>query len=240
MEIMNAEIAAAPANVLLAGVVGTTGYGLAAPESDVGRLGLFAARTGKLLGLHPVEQSVVSSKPGVTWHEAGKCAAIALRVNPAITELMWLPDDLYATRTALGRTLIAIRISFLSRVHVRNACLGYATRRFRRLGNRGDGSVGAGTRRRTAKRARHLLSLLTRGLGLDETGSLTARLDDPGHDREFGGRVAAGDIAAARREVTSAGRWFDEADSALPGKPDGRAVGFWLQMVRREYCAAAS
>jgi uncharacterized protein len=240
MEIMNAEIAAAPANVLLAGVVGSTGYCLATPESDVDRLGLFAARTEKLLGLHPVEQSVVSSKPGVTWHEAGKYAALALGVNPAITELMWLPDDLYETRTALGLALIAIRSSFLSRAHVRNAYLGYATQQFRRLENRGDGSFSAGTRRRTAKHARHLLRLLTQSLKLYETGSLTVRLHKPGYYREFGERAAAGDIAAAQREVTSAERWFAEADSPLPGKPDGRHVEFWHKMVRRECQAAAS
>jgi hypothetical protein len=240
MEVMNAEIAVAPPNVLLAGVVGSTAYGLATPKSDVDQLGLFAARTEKLLGLHPVQQSVVSSKPDATWHEAGKYAALALRVNPTITELMWLPDDLYETRTALGSALIAIRSSFLSRTHVRNAYLGYATQQFRRLENRGDGSFSADTRKRTAKHARHLLRLLAQGLELYETGSLTVRLGDPGHYREFGERVAAGDIAAAQREVTSAERLFDGADSPLPDKPDERAVEFWLQMVRREYYAAAS
>jgi uncharacterized protein len=163
-----------------------------------------------------------------------------LRVNPTITELMWLPDDLYEIRTALGSALIAIRSSFLSRTHVRNAYLGYATQQLRRLESRGDGSFSASTRKRTVKHARHLLRLLTQGLELCETGLLTVRLDNPGHCREFGERVAAGVIAAVQREVTSAGRWFDEADSQLPDKPDERAVEFWLQIVRREYYAAAS
>lgn len=229
-----------PPNVLLSGIVGSTAYGLATGDSDVDRLGAWAAPTEKLLGLHPVQPSVVSSKPDITFHEAGKFAALALKVNPAITELMWLPDDLYETRTWLGNALLSIRSAFLSRAHVRNAYLGYATQQFRRLENRGDGSFSADTRRRTAKHARHLLRLLTQGLELYETGTLTVRLKRPDHYREFGERVAAGDIAAAQREIASAERWFDEATSPLPDKPDERTVEDWLQMVRREHYATAA
>ena len=96
-----------PPNVLLSGIVGSTAYGLATEDSDVDRLGVFAAPTERLVGLHPPQPSVVSSKPDATFHEAGKFAALALKVNPTITELMWLPDDLYETRTGLGSALIA-------------------------------------------------------------------------------------------------------------------------------------
>ncbi len=40
-----------PGTVLLAGIVGSTAYGLAGPDSDVDRLGVFAAPTLSLLGL---------------------------------------------------------------------------------------------------------------------------------------------------------------------------------------------
>ena len=40
-----------PGTVRLAGIVGSTAYGLAAPESDVEELGVFAAPTLSLLGL---------------------------------------------------------------------------------------------------------------------------------------------------------------------------------------------
>ena len=46
-----------PPNVLLSGIVGSTAYGLDTKDSDVDRLGVFAAPTEKLLGLHPVQQS---------------------------------------------------------------------------------------------------------------------------------------------------------------------------------------
>ncbi len=227
----------APPNVLLSGIVGSTAYGLATEDSDVDRLGVFAAPTERLLGLHPPEPSIVSSKPDATFHEAGKYAALALKVNPTITELMWLPDELYETRTGLGSALIAIRRSFLSRKAVRNAYLGYATQQFRRLENRGDGSFSADTRKRTAKHARHLYRLHAQGIMLWQTGHLTVRLPygDAVLCRGFGEDVAAGDIEAGRRVIAWAEHIFDTSQTPLPDKPDEAAVEFWLQMVRRKH-----
>jgi uncharacterized protein len=226
-----------PPNVLLSGIVGSTAYGLDTEDSDVDRLGVFAAPTTALVGLHPPQPSVVSSKPDATFHEAGKFASLALKVNPTITELMWLPDDLYEARTGLGSALIAIRSSFLSQKAVRNAYLGYATQQFRRLENRGDGSFSADTRKRTAKHARHLYRLHAQGIMLWETGHLTVRL--PHGDailcRAFGDDVAAGDIDAGRRVIAWAEEVFDTSRTPLPEKPDEGAVEFWLQMVRRKH-----
>jgi hypothetical protein len=226
-----------PPNVLLAGIVGSTAYGLATDDSDVDRLGVFAARTESLLGLHPVQQSVVSTKPDATYHEAGKFAALALKVNPTITELMWLPGELYETRTELGSALIAIRRSFLSRKAVRNAYLGYATQQFRRLENRGDGSFSADTRKRTAKHARHLYRLHAQGIMLWQTGHLTVRLPfgDAVLCRAFGEDVAAGDLEAGRRVIAWAEEVFDTSRTPLPEQPDEAAVEDWLQEVRRAH-----
>ena len=224
-----------PPNVLLSGIVGSTAYGLATEDSDVDRLGVFAAPTERLVGLHPPQPSVVSSKPDATFHEAGKFAALALKVNPTITELMWLPDDLYETRTGLGSALIAIRSSFLSQKAVRNAYLGYATQQFRRLENRGDGSFSADTRKRTAKHARHLARLVRQGMELYGSGTLTVRLEDPEFYRDFGERVATGDLDAGSAEIGRAERWMNGTESPLPDKPDEGAVEFWLQMVRRKH-----
>lgn len=226
-----------PPNVLLSGIVGSTAYGLATEDSDVDRLGVFAAKTERLLGLHPVQQSVVSSKPDATWHEAGKFASLALKVNPTITELMWLPGDLYETRTELGDALIAVRRHFLSRGAVRNAYLGYATQQFKRLENRGDGSFSADTRKRTAKHARHLYRLHAQGIMLWQTGRLTVRLPhgDAVLCRAFGEDVAAGDLEAGRKVIEWAEHIFDTSKSPLPEKPDERTVEDWLQDVRRAH-----
>ena len=231
----------APPNVLLAGIVGSTAYGLDTADSDVDRLGLFAAPTEKLLGLHPVQQSVVSVKPDATFHEAGKFAALALKVNPTITELMWLPDDLYETRTELGDGLIAIRSRFLSQKAVRNAYLGYATQQFRKLENRGDGSFSADTRKRTAKHARHLYRLCTQAIILWQTGRLTVRLPrgDAVLCRKFGDDVAGGDLEAGRRVIGWAEHVCDTSRTPLPESPDESAVEAWLQEVRRVHYMTA-
>ncbi|GAA2602755.1 nucleotidyltransferase domain-containing protein [Actinomadura fulvescens] len=228
-------------NVLLSGIVGSTAYGLATPESDVDRLGVYAAPTEQFHGLHlPIgkKASKVSTNPDVTFHEAGKWAGLALGCNPTATELAWLPDDLYETRTALGDDLIAIRGAFLSAGRVRDAYLGYAVAQFKRLESRGDGSFSADTRKRTAKHARHLYRLVSQGELLYATGHLQIRLDDPEKFRSFGERVAAGGIEEARAMLAAAEERIGRIRTPLPERPDEETVERWLHAVRAAHYSA--
>ncbi|MFI0355170.1 DNA polymerase beta superfamily protein [Actinomadura sp. 9N407] len=223
-------------NVLLSGVVGSTAYGLATPESDVDRLGVFAAPTVLFHGLRPPtgrQASRVSTDPDVTQHEAGKFAALCLGVNPTVSELLWLEE--YEVRTELGERLVGIRKAFLSAQRVRDAYFGYAVSQFRRLENRGDGSFSADTRKRTAKHARHLARLVHQGLGLYASGELKVRLDDPQWFRDFGERVAQGELNEARGVLAKAEARFDEARTPLPERPDEGAVEGWLLEVRAAF-----
>ena len=225
-------------NILLSGIVGSVAYGLSTPDSDVDRLGLFAYPTEKMLGIQPAKDSIVQVSPDITFHEVRKFLTLALKCNPTITELLWLPDDLYETRTELGDALIGIRTSLLSAPLVRNAYLGYATQQFRRLENRseqGDHSFSADTKKRTAKHARHLLRLLIQGLDLYLDGEFSVRLKHPEMYHQFGDKVAAGDIEIAKREISSCERWMNDNESALPGKPDYEKAQEWLLKVRREF-----
>lgn len=231
---MDAEVKT-PENVLLAGIVGSTAYGLANEDSDVDRIGMFAAPTEAVVGLSPPVQSIVSTSPDVTFHEAGKMASLLLKCNPTVTEILWLPDDLYERRTPLGDDLIAVRKSLLSRKYVRDAYLGYAMAQFRRLENRGAGAFSADTRKRTAKHARHLARLVTQGQELYAKGRLRVRLDDPQWLLDFGERVAGGDLDAARKMLADAEAAFDSARSPLPEFPGKAAAEEWLQEVRRAY-----
>lgn len=226
-------------HILLSGIVGSTAYGLAGPESDVDRIGLFAVPTVELHGLRPPKESVVTTRPDVTYHEAAKWSRLALSGNPTATELVWLPDDCYEIRTELGDELIAIRSAFLSAGRVRDAYLGYAVQQFRRLQSRGDGSFSADTRKRTAKHARHLWRLCYQGLQLYRTGRVQIRLDNPGEFLEFGERVAAGDLAIARDRMAAYEAEFDRAATVLPDRPDERAVERWLHAVRAAHWEAA-
>lgn len=219
-------------NVLLGGIVGSTAYGLAGPDSDIDRLGVYAAPSVKFFGLDKIRESVVELKPDRTLHEVGKFCRLALGGNPTVMELLWLPDDLYEARTPLGDELIDLRTKFLSAKRVRDAYLGYASQQFRKLEARGDGSFSADTRKRTAKHARHLLRLLHQGSVLYITGELPIRLDNPQHYIDFGERVAGGDIEAARYVLKSTESVFDNATKKLPEYPDRDAVNSWLTVAR--------
>ena len=219
-------------HLLLAGIVGSTAYGLAGPASDIDRLGVFAAPTVALHGLTPPAESVVSAKPDATYHEARKYCLLALGGNPTASELMWLPAPLYETTTPLGEELIAIRRCFLSAPRTRDAYLGYATQQFRKLESRADGSFSSETRHRPAKHARHLLRLCWQGLHAYTTGEIRIRLDEPQRFLDFGERVAAGDIDAARRMLADYEERFATTPTVLPDEPDAATVESWLIRVR--------
>lgn len=218
---------------LLLGITGSTAYGLAGPDSDVDRLGMYAAPTVQFHGLHPPvakAASVVQTDPDITFHEAGKFAKLALGGNPTVMELLWLNE--YEILTDLGREAIVIREAFLSAPKVRDAYLGYATQQFHRLKERGDGSFSADTRKRTAKHARHLMRLCYQGLFLYRTGELVIRLQDPLAFHGFGERVAEGDIDAAERLIAGYEESFDQSASVLPDQPNESVVEEWLHRVR--------
>jgi hypothetical protein len=222
-------------HVLLSGVVGSTAYGLAGPDSDVDRLGIFAAPTEAFHGLNFPAESHVTTKPDVTYHEARKACTLMLGGNPTVTEVLWLPEALYEVRTEWGEELIRIRTAFYSAGRTKDAHLGYATQQFRKLEARGDGSFSADTRKRTAKHARHLARLIHQGLELHRTGRLTVCLNDPRWYHDFGQRVAGGDVEVARSLLADAEDAFDREPGVLPDRPDEAAVERWLLAVRRAH-----
>ncbi|MGA3541369.1 DNA polymerase beta superfamily protein [Micromonosporaceae bacterium DT194] len=218
--------------VLLEGIVGSVAYGLAGPGSDVDRVGVFAAPTVAFHGLRRPKESIVTTAPDVTLHEAAKWCRLAMSGNPTASELVWLPDDLYLTRTRFGDELIGIRTAFLSAPRVRDAYLGYAGQQFRKLVSRADGTFSSDTRRRTAKHARHLARLLHQGRTLYASGVLPIRLADPGWFLDFGEQVADGDLARAQALLAEAEEDFTRIRTPLPSRPDEPTIERWLLAVR--------
>ncbi len=221
-------------NVLLQGVVGSVAYGLDTPDSDVDRLGVFAANTLDVVSLSPPAETQVRTEPDITLHEVRKYCKLALGCNPTVMELMWLNE--YETTHPLGLDLVRIRDAFLSRDRVRNAYLGYASQQFKRLSERG-GSFSSDTGKRTEKHARHLARLCMQGYHLYRTGQLVIKLNpiEVGAIRGFGRRVAEGDIDVARERIAGYEKLFDEVRSPLPLRPDVNAVGWWLRNVRLKF-----
>jgi uncharacterized protein len=225
-------------NVLLKGIVGSTAYGLAGPGSDIDRLGVFAAPTVSFHGLDlPINKKAteVGHDPDITMHEARKMAMLCLGGNPTVTEIMWLPDDLYEVRAPLGDELIGIRSAFASAKRVRDAYFGYATSQLHRLVE--TGQFQSKMRARSAKHGRHLLRLLDQGFEYYATGRLTIRVEDPQRYITFGEQVAA-DPERAKPALVEAEEKFDSVRSPLPDEPDVRVVEDWLLRVRAAYYEA--
>lgn len=218
-------------HLLLQGIVGSTAYGMAGPDSDIDMLGVYAHRTADRLGLNMPAETVTTTAPDVTLHEVGKWIRLALSCNPTVTELVWLPDNLYRHRTPIGDWLIDMRNGFLSAPRVRDAYLGYATSQFRRLIDRGDGSFSADTRRRTAKHARHLYRLCKSGYQLYAGGYLDVELADPQQVIDFGEQVAAGNTDLASMMLRSYEQKFD-CRSCLPDQPRRDEADALLRGIR--------
>lgn len=225
--------------ILLAGIVGSTAYGLNGPGSDVDRLGIFAAPTSAFHGLHmPKETHVqLAPNPDVTIHEAAKWCRLAMGCNPTAIEIVWLPQEYIELMNDWGVELRDIRACFPTAKGVRNSYLGYASQQLKRLKDRGDGSFSADTRKRTAKHARHLFRLCHQGLAFYETGKLPIRLEPEVilAVRAFGERVAVGDVAAAEQMIAGYEQKFDRAKSPLGDRPDEERIERWLRAVRHAY-----
>jgi hypothetical protein len=220
-------------HVLLQGIVGSVAYGLNSADSDVDRLGIYAAPTVAFHGLRPPigrPATVVSHDPGdSTHHEALKAVTLMMGGNPTLSEILWLPDDLYEVRTGLGDELIGIRRAFTSARRCRDAYFGYATSQLKRLLD--TGQFQSKMRKRSSKHGRHLLRLLDQGYALYTTGHLPIRVEDPQRYFDFGERVAA-DPDVARAALAEAEAKFEGASSVLPETADEKAVEAWLLRVR--------
>lgn len=227
-------ITTAPANLLLAGIVGSTAYGMSRPGSDIDRLGMFAAPTELFHGLNlPIGKRATHKRTDVdaTYHEAGKYVSLLLAGNPTVSELLWLPDDLYETRTDLGRQLLEIRAAFVSQ-RCKDTYLGYATAQFKRLVDKGrfpDVPVD-----RIRKHARHLLRLVDAGTHLWVTGELQVRVLSPRKYFDFADRVVE-DPEHARGALAQAEYTFSHCPTPLPASPDVDAAEYWLHTVRDHY-----
>ena len=152
-----------PGMILLAGVVGSTAYGLDTPDSDIDRLGVFAAPTVAFHGLHRPAESHVTTHPDATV-EAAKWLRLALNCNPTVTELVWLERlrDQHAPRRGTDRDplVAAVREGKRRLPQVRDSAVP------RVLENDGDAAHSGRHPQRTGKHARHLWRLLHQGAEL--------------------------------------------------------------------------
>ena len=218
-------------NIILQGIVGSTAQGLAREESDIDRLGVFVAPTVDVAGLHwnIHKESKVTNDPDITIHEIGKYLRLALKCNPSVLELLWLPEFEFKV-DPFGDRLLSIRDAFLSERAVRSTYCGYARQQARKLEERGDGTFGQSPHlhKRTAKHGRHLLRLLRQGRELLETGNLTVKVHNPDVYFAFDNMTTEQMLNVYASEDEA----FMRAKSILPQEPDEEIVRYFLKYVR--------
>lgn len=219
-------------HILLQGVVGSTAYGLARPESDIDRLGIFAHLTAKIFNMSPPKDSIVTTSPDITMHEVLKAAKLILSCNPTATEILWLEQ--YEIKKPLGDEVVGLRKAFLSSKKVKDSYMGYATQQFKRLLQRGDGKFDSDTGNRTAKHARHLKRLVTQGLELYSTGHLSIKLESPEEYLDFGDMVAKNPESVIPF-MSEAEDLFKKATTALEAEPNSAVIQGWINRVRAEF-----
>jgi predicted nucleotidyltransferase len=217
-------------NIILAGVVGSKAYGLDNADSDTDTLGIYATPTQDLLGLRRPRQTITTTSPDTTYHEAAKALQLMLSSNPTAMEVLWL--EKYDVMTPLGAELVELRSAFLSREGVRRAYLGYAGDQLKKLQQLKK--FGAfGNPRRAEKHARHLVRLLTQGTELHRTGELPIRLEHPEEVLLLG--LGIFDDPTAGDELLQQAKDIFNEPGALPEQTDSAAAEAWLHRVRDHY-----
>lgn len=227
-------------DILLRGIVGSNAYGLATRDSDVDYMAVFMEPKETFLGLHLVQDKDLtvhntSDEKDLTAHEIGKFMRLALKSNPSILELLWLPDWAYTHISSQGEALLDSRHWFASAELVKNAYLGYATQQFKLLERRGD--FGSDLKKRTEKHARHLYRLLIQGFNLYRSGELDVELCelDVARVREFGHRVGnLGELDLAKSELEYYERQFAEKQPHVRHEANWDAANSLLVAFRKE------
>lgn len=225
--------------VILSATVGSTAYGLAREGSDVDTLGIYVAPTRDFWRLSPPAETYHNTASNgaefdYTYHEIAKYVGLALKCNPTIVELLWLPSDLIQVETMHARFLRTIRESFLSTNAVRSAYGGYAKQQIERLIRRnaeGRDGFSSDTKKRTAKHARHCFRLIAQGQELLETGALTVRVQNPDRYWAFDNMSVEEMVA----EFAAADAVFQSVESVLPDKPDRETVERVLMEIREDF-----
>lgn len=223
---------------ILRGVVGSTAYGLATPESDIDRLSIHVEPTERLVQLSPETKfsHQFCSPTDLTSHEVGKACSLMFGGNPTVTEILWLSD--YELCTKWGEWLIELRSDFLSAPRARDAYLGYAHQQVARFIDRGRFRGSMDTRRN--KHMRHVLRLIEQGLHLYRTGEVKLLVDDPEGLRERADEIAEScelGVADAQRLLHEAKTEMLNIKTPLPEQPRYDRVGELIGEIRKVFYA---
>jgi len=224
------------AHVVYAAVMGSVAYGLADEGSDVDERGVFVPPAEWHWSLQPLPEQVEFDRPGddggrgadVCWWEIEKFVRLALKGNPAILELLWVPERCLLRCEGFGNELRGLRDAFLSRYLYRTYS-GYVLSQFKRM--RRDVERGRPIR---PKHAMHLVRLLQSGIAAVEGRGIQVNV---GEHREELLRIKRREVPfeVVHERALELDAVFDRARerSPLSERPDVERVDAWLVSVRR-------
>ncbi len=216
--------------VILKVVIGSRAYGLETEESDTDYRGVYLPPADLHWSLFGVPEQLENDAAQECFWELQKFLTLALKANPNVFEVLYSPLIEYAT--PLGRELIAMRESFLSRVAYQTFN-GYVLSQFKKLQAdlRNQGAV-------KWKHVMHLIRLLLSGICTLKQGYVPVRVEQH-RDQLLAikrGEVAWDDIEAWRLSLHAE---FDQAllETKLPERPDYARANQFLIAARRKAMA---
>ena len=213
--------------VILKVVIGSRAYGLETEDSDTDYRGVYLPPAELHWSLFGVPENLENDATQECYWELQKFVTLALKANPNVLECLYSP--LIEHATPLGRELLAMRESFLSRVAYQTFN-GYVLSQFKKLQAdlRNHGAV-------KWKHVMHLLRLLLSGICVLKRGYVPVRVEEH-RDRLLAikrGEVAWDEVETWRKNLH---RDFDSAlsETTLPERPDyQRADAFLIDARRR-------
>lgn len=116
--------------IIFEGIVGSQSYGIATPESDVDKKGVFIQDEDSILGFGYVEQ-VNDDKNDQTFYEIRRFLQLIGQNNPNILELLNLPEDCIVYKHPIFDMILENKEKFITTV-CRNSFGGYAVEQIKK------------------------------------------------------------------------------------------------------------
>ena len=179
-----------PNNTILLGWRGSVAHGTYTPKfgpdqrDDKDVIGIAVGPLDSYFGIKKFEQQIteVTADDGVIWdavtYELRKMVRLLLKSNPNVMSLLFLPDNLYITRTEYGDRLIAARDIFCSK-QAYHSFVGYAHGQLHRMTHPSGKHMGKKRRELVlkfgydTKNASHLIRILKMGIEFLATGEMS-------------------------------------------------------------------
>lgn len=206
--------------LILEGIVGSHAQGLATKDSDVDKLGIFAFPTAAFSGIYPPDNkasTVVTMNPDRTIHEVGKFFRLALKGNPSVFELLYLPY--YTECEETGAHIVLNRRSFLHE-GILSHYFGMASHRAAEYAKTGK-----------EKAARNAVRVLEQAESLCRTGTFEVRVSDPEFYFALGEKPPLEVQSMVEDKIT----FIKSLNNELPSHPDLVRLESILRHVRRSY-----